>query len=75
MTTPGKSKKLRKTFVARQEKKGPVASMREGAYQYGGRRFWVVLSNVGLMMSSTPKKAKAEWRKLNARAWQKKVSK
>lgn len=74
MSTPGISKKLRKTFVARQEKKGPVATMREGAYQNGGRHFWVVLSNFSFVMASTPKKAKAEWRKLNARAWQKKVS-
>jgi hypothetical protein len=47
--------------------------MREGAYQENGRRFWVVMSRVGLSISSTPKKAKAEWRRLNARAWQKKV--
>lgn len=73
MSTARKAHRTRKNFVARQEKRGPSAVMREGAYQENGRRFWVVMSRVGLSICSTPKKAKAEWRRLNARAWQKKV--
>jgi hypothetical protein len=56
------------------KKNGPVAVLAESTYIGTKRHFWVVLSGFSVHVCHNPKEAKAAWRKINAREWQKKVA-
>lgn len=55
------------------QKSGPVARMAESRYVGSGKHFWAVVSGFSVHVCHSPKEAKAVWRQLNAREWQKKV--